>query len=199
MERTVKNAALSGAGAALLVSAIAIGCELYALSPRGSGQWLGAPLAAVLLLMASAFVFMLASIFLAPPWTRRVADAVAMFCFVYFVVGVLGAVAERRMRMDAFAQLARRSEPLVAAIHAFEDDHGRPPASLAELVPRYLPAVPQTRMGAYPHYVYETGNEWLLRVPASTGPMNFDAFVYYPEQRYGRSGTRVGKWAYITD
>lgn len=135
-----------GAGTAVVVSAVVVGSELYALSPRGSVQELLPSYMAMFPIMACMFLFPLACILLAPRRTRRVADAVATFCLAYLVIGMLGVFVAGRTRAWAFDGLARRSEPLVAAIHAFEEDAGRPPAGLHELVPHYLRAVPGTGM-----------------------------------------------------
>jgi len=43
-----------------------------------------------------------------------------------------------------FHRFVARSQPLVDAIHAYESDHGHPPIRLSELVPHYLPQVPET-------------------------------------------------------
>jgi hypothetical protein len=180
-----------GAGTAVAVSVVVIARELHALSPRGSAQELLPSYVAMFPVMACGLLFPLACIFLAPARTRRAADAVATFCLAYLVVGILGVFAADRVRMRAFAELARRSEPLVAAIHAFENDASRPPTALNELVPRYLRIVPGTGMGAYPQYDYDArGSEWTLIVPASTGPFSWDRFEYGPSER---------KWSYVTD
>jgi hypothetical protein len=49
--------------------------------------------------------------------------------------------------------------------------------------------------------LYE-GNEWILEVRASNGVMNWDSFLYFPNQNYPSAGyggvvERMGEWAYI--
>jgi hypothetical protein len=39
-------------------------------------------------------------------------------------------------------QVRARADPVVDAVHAFQRDHGKPPRSLDELVPKYLPNMP---------------------------------------------------------
>jgi len=115
-----------------------------------------------------------------------------------------------RARMAAFNALAERSTPLVQAIHRFDKENGRPPASLDDLVPRYLPAIPSTGMGAYPRYEYVAGNEakqryanpWALYIHTSINFANFDMFLYFPNQDYPSEGyggilERVRDWAYV--
>ncbi|MCC7292610.1 MAG: hypothetical protein IT449_11175 [Phycisphaerales bacterium] len=124
------------------------------------------------------------------------------------------------LRREGFARLAERSRPLIEAIEAFEEAEGRPPASLGELVPGYLPNVPTTGMKAYPRYVYRVApeakkpdpvstpqedplkeNRWSIWVPCSSGMLDFDAFTYWPLKNYpdtfgGASLERIGDWAY---
>jgi len=112
------------------------------------------------------------------------------------------------VRMSAFHRLAERSRPLVAAIRAFEQQQGRPPESLQELVPEFLPFVPSTGMGAYPEYEYVApatsydGNPWVIKVSTPSGGINFDQFLYFPLTNYPKTGyggylERVGAWAYV--
>jgi len=110
--------------------------------------------------------------------------------------------------MSAFHRLAERSKPLVAAIHAFEQKHGRPPEALQALVPEFLPSVPSTGMQAYPEYRYSApatnhhDNPWVITIFTPSVGINFDQFMYfpltnYPETGYGGWLERVGDWAYV--
>ncbi len=123
---------------------------------------------------------------------------------------VLGLRWGNDVRMAAFRQLGVRSQPIILAIREFEQQHKRPPKTLEELVPRYLPTTPKTGMAAYPEYEYVEGerardydeNPWALFVPCSSGGMNWDIFLYLPKQNYpgngyGGSLQRVGDWAYV--
>ena len=118
--------------------------------------------------------------------------------------------ASGKIRKDALLKLEQRSEPLVAAIQAYERAVGSPPASLDKLVPTYLPSVPGTGCGAYPEYRYLVGQgaeryletPWVLTVPTPRGFAGFDEFMYLPAQNYpprGLGGTleRIGAWAYL--
>jgi len=114
-----------------------------------------------------------------------------------------------QIRMAAFADLASRSTPLVAAIKSFEQKYGRPPESLSALAPEFIASVPWTGLRAYPSYGYFvgkenrfSGNPWVLSVFSSSGILNFDTFVYYPLQNYpltecGNRFERIGEWAYL--
>lgn len=116
----------------------------------------------------------------------------------------------RAVRPHFFEQLAERSQALVQAIRLYDADYGRPPASLANLVPEYLPEIPRTGMAAYPDYKYKVcdvsdeceGNAWVLSVPTPIGFLNWDEFVYYPSGNYPSTDVRgwlepVRDWAYV--
>jgi hypothetical protein len=98
----------------------------------------------------------------------------------------------------------------VAAIRAYDIAQGRPPASLADIVPTHLSAVPRTGIMAYPNYRYYVGpeaqrydkNPWVLVIHTPSGGINFDQFMYfplqnYPQQGYGGSLVRIRDWAYV--
>lgn len=114
------------------------------------------------------------------------------------------------IRHDGFVRLAQRSRPLVSAIRQFEAKYGKPPADLQSLVPEFLPEVPGTGIGAYPDYEYTVvsepgdfeGNPWALTVRTSSGLMNWDIFLYLPNQNYQKTGysgllERIEDWAYV--
>ncbi|MEQ1751311.1 MAG: hypothetical protein ABL974_17945 [Prosthecobacter sp.] len=129
---------------------------------------------------------------------------------VALIAGVAGLFLINLVRNEQFRNLAARSEPLIAAIHHYEKMNGAPPKSLEVLVPGLLPKLPGTRMGAYPNYVYLTGedaahyngNPWILQVPCPLGFSNWDEFLYFPLQNYpateyGGVLERMGTWAYL--
>jgi hypothetical protein len=131
----------------------------------------------------------------------------SLACLTSFTVG---SVAGAHIRRAAFVALAERSRPLVDAVTKYEREHGQPPESLDSLVPRYLPQVPSTGMGAYPKFEYVSGdqakrfqtNPWAIYVFTPSGGINFDQFLYlprqnYPEKGYGGSLERIGDWAYV--
>lgn len=112
----------------------------------------------------------------------------------------------------ALAGVAARAKPLVVAIESYAMDHGAPPRSLQELVPRYLQAIPAT--GGFPHefgYYSEHesnrplyGNSWKLEIelPAVI-PFEGDWFTYLPNQNYSEpeassQDQRIGDWRYHT-
>jgi hypothetical protein len=139
----------------------------------------------------------------------RVALAVGLsaLLFVACFPSVLGA--SMALRRLGFERAAERARPLVEAVERYVADHGEPPEDLQALVPRYLPALPdrlpplQIATGAVARDHYG-GNEWALWAHVPTGLMNFDKFLYYPNQAYPsydafHSGglERIDRWAYV--
>ena len=112
----------------------------------------------------------------------------------------------------AFNGLGEKSGPLVEAVTSYVNGAGTPPDSLELLVPKYLPMVPETGMGAYPHYEILKprredefhGNNWVLIVRCDKNPFAYDSFIYHPNGNYPKhymrfSGRveRLGDWAYV--
>ena len=73
-----------------------------------------------------------------------------------------------------------------------------------------LAEVPTTGIGAFPEFLYETGdsagryrgNPWVLIVTPPNHPIGFDTLMYFPRQDYpargyGGSVERVGAWGYV--
>lgn len=111
------------------------------------------------------------------------------------------------LRMYGFELAAERAEPLIDAIEQYTQDNGAPPDSIAALVPTYLselPAkLPPVEMVTDPKKLPEYGNNpWALTALASRNLMNWDRFIYFPDQEYPERGfggglERVGNWAYV--
>lgn len=104
-----------------------------------------------------------------------------------------------------------RGSDLVRAIRAHERETQAPPARLADLVPRYLAAIPATGVPDDWHYqtgpfrgrgdVYGYGdNAWVLNVYTGRRGTGFRKAMYLPDQRYPtRYGIeeRIGEWAIL--
>ena len=116
----------------------------------------------------------------------------------------------QNMRHSAFVKLEQRSKPLVKAIEQFNKDNNHPPKDLNELCPKYISQIPSTGMNAYPTYQYEVntsktdweGNPWVLYINTPNGMINFDRFIYLPNQNYpesiqGERLEKIGSWAYL--
>lgn len=199
-------------GAPLLCALIPLICipaaEWLAVAPHGSDVVLWHMLLFVFPALAAVPTFLVALVGLAFQRFRRFSAALALCSLAYFVAFILSVRIGEGVRMSAFHRLAERSKPLVAAVHAFEQKHGRPPESLQTLVPEFLPSVPSTGMGAYPKYEYSTsatnydGNPWVITIFTPSGGINFDQFMYFPLTNYPKTGyggwlERVGDWAYV--
>lgn len=128
-----------------------------------------------------------------------------------------------QQRLVELAYTQRRAAPVIAAIRAHEREHGRPPADLADLVPRYLRAIPEVGPVGRGTWTYSADpscwgigrlgagrSRWLLqvRVRADFDPRNpfslGDTFVYLPAGDYPREGfggilDRVGDWGYYQE
>lgn len=214
----VKKAASWPRFIALIVVAVVVPlgiiplAEYVAVAPWGSTFLLEVVEPPVILFGFTAFLAVLASpgmcVFARDRWQLL---RLVVLSLVYLAALVGGVLLGREIRRDGFRQLAQRSAPLVAAIKAYEAQHGRPPTSLAEVVPEGAASEPWTGMGAYPHYEYEQGattakefdgNPWVLYVWCPSGLINWDRFLYYPRQNYPHRGhggwlERMGGWAYV--
>jgi len=142
---------------------------------------------------------------------RLLAGSVLLTTFLMIVCLGFGGAIGRKMRMAAWPSFTQRSQLLIDAIEAFERENDSPPASLNDLIPDYLNAVPSTGMNAYPNFEYQTGTEtqklyynnpWVLSVFTPSGLINFDMMLYFPKQNYptldyGGRLERIGHWAYV--
>jgi hypothetical protein len=141
--------------------------------------------------------------------TRQSAIVLILFGAVFVPCTVAGNSAGNRRRIEAFRDFPEHSRPLVKAITSYETDRGRPPATLNDLVPQYIAAVPSTGMSAYPEYRYRTGaeaewyagNPWVLSVSTYRAFGNWDEFLYFPRQnyddyRFSNALEPVGDWVY---
>ncbi len=100
----------------------------------------------------------------------------------FAVIGVIAFVVEPHINRERhLSRLGTSAAPLVEAIRAFQTDTGYPPATLNELVPRYLDHLPATRYRAVQTFSYSRGPgpEWTLEVPSTSLMFDVDAFQYY--------------------
>ena len=196
-ERGTLWAAFVGVGATVLLCAFELlGC---------GGTLASLAMLGLFAAIAVAFVGGVVALFFRK--TRSLATSTLVACTFSVPAVLIASYLSGHARSMAFGRLAVRSEPLVAAIRAYEQRHGEPPPSLQALVPEFLEVLPKTGMPSYPAYSYEvlswTGDApraWRLKVECSGGLLNFDEFVYWPESE--GSGydagqlTRHGEWVY---
>jgi hypothetical protein len=79
---------------------------------------------------------------------------VGFLAFMWFVVGPAFGIESWKNRKPRFEKAARQGMVVVEAIERFHSDNDRPPSSLADLVPNYLPSMPSTGLSEYPDYEY---------------------------------------------
>ncbi len=201
-----------GAAVSLVVNAPVPLAQLYVTSPlAGDNTVLWFVIVLVFPLLAAILIFPCALVAAIFRRFRRTALTVALVALAYAVAGIGMLRVGHVVRMRAFDGLAARSTPLVSAVRTFRRTHERPPGKLNDLVPRYLPSIPGTGMGAYPEYEYVTGGEarkrydgnaWVIIVKTPSGGINWDIFIYYPDQNYPEYGhggrlRKIRDWAYV--
>jgi hypothetical protein len=142
---------------------------------------------------------------------RHMAIVGLIFCIGFSSSTFVGLKIGQQIRMTAFHRLAERSETLIEAITTYQKENGKPPSQLEDLIPRFFNSVPKTGIAAYPNYEYHSdeetrknyhGNTWVLLVFTPSGGINFDMFMYFPNQNYPEKGyggfiERISDWAYV--
>ncbi len=197
--RKVGIAALIAYGPMLLIHALCI-TGFVGWGIQGVELFILVPLAALIVTVALLP-------FLASSRSRQgaVSTLVVSGCLVLlFIPALLGA---NGLRTFGFYLAARRAAPLISAIENYIRDTGTPPETLPQLVPRYLPSLParlpalELVTGQEARERYE-GNDWVLSSDVPTGLINWDQFMYFPNQRYPETGyggwiQRIERWAYV--
>ena len=138
--------------------------------------------------------------------TRRAAWSGLAMSLVLLLMFPLAVRACVSVRAAGFRMAAQRAEPVVRAVEQYVEDNGAPPDSRTDLVPRYLQSlpsrVPPLELVTGKDAARYGGNQWVLRASVPTGIINFDQFVYFPNQQYPRAGfggwlQRIDAWAYV--
>lgn len=196
-------------GIGIAIGFFPVVCELIVMSslPGAISGWL-----CLLQMILFVFSFLFALLGLVPALTlmlfrgtRRTVGLVWIACVISLLFSLPGISLSHFVRLNGFRQMAERTKPLIAAIKRFEAERKAPPAELEDLVPKYIPQIPSTGIGAYPEYRYERlmdePDSWELRVDCGLGVLNWDEFFYRPSEKYGeRPGgwvEPVGVWAYF--
>lgn len=204
MRRMVLAALLAAIAATIIHGASILG---HAAALRGNRDFelfaaMGlVPLVIVLVVLVAALPL------LAFAKTRGVARVVVVACVAYASVAAILIPLGEKLKLSAFARAANAAEPLVQAIHRFEDEHGHPPAELDELVPRYLGRIPGTGIPAFPQFEFDSGphvpgqyrgNRWVLWIDVAAAEN--ETLYYLPNRDYDdRDHERAGKWAYVSE
>ncbi len=184
----------------------------YGLSPNGS-RWMVLKLPFFLLVASFLTALGFLAVSIAGIFYKKFRNnSIQMFLgsIIYFMVTIPMLPLEDHIRMKAFHNFAERPMLLIPAIKQYVFDKGTPPKTLASLIPAYLAEIPSTGIGAYPNYQYITGdkakkwnnNSWVIYINTPIGMLNWDIFLYlpnqnYPEKGYGGVLERIGQWAYV--
>lgn len=193
----------------LIFCAVFAFCSLQAIgetsdfSPTGNSS--RSLLCGVMISLAFIFclpVMLFSLVALASPRKRRMAATLLLACAMFFICTTFWDWVGEGIRDRALLAFTERSKPLVSAIEAYRKDLGKPPASLKELVPAYLAAIPKTGLGACPEYSYQVENanglEWELSI--APDPFHFSsAMIYDPliqVRSYNEGSMRYGDWIY---
>ena len=210
------RAGLRGLGWVALVGAIAIALVV-------AGNELGQLVLALLVLIAvSASLTGLVAFLLLPLRGLRPAAQSTLAFTSVFVAGAVGVLLlSVKLHAVAFTRVAKRLDPVIVAIQAYDEDHGQPPEFLKSLVPTYLERLPSTGSKIYPVFEYfvpeaslqgekagpgDSGGQhgpyklfrWELRIP-STGLWSWNYYAYWPSEDYPESFARMGKWGQYLD
>ncbi len=137
---TAALVALAAAGGPTLLELAGGGSFGFVCALAGAGAAILAPIALIAAVRA-----------------RRRHRALAMALGATIVAGACfaGLRVQNIARRAAFLRLADRSSALVTAISVFERGNGRAPATLDELVPKYIDHIPWTGLLAYRQYRYK--------------------------------------------
>lgn len=134
---------------------------------------------------------------------------ITIFFLLIAIIGPAGVRTGHMIRLRNCEHLAVRMQPLIDALEKYNKDNGRYPAQLSEL--QYFYKVPhRTGMCGYGDYAYHIPKKdslyrkYELYVPCGGLGINFDSFVYWPEEKYpeymyGGVVERIGTWAYVLE
>jgi hypothetical protein len=94
-------------------------------------------------------------------------------------------------------RIIANGRPLTEAIQKFAAEHGAPPQSLSQLVPRYLPKLPETGTFNYPEFEIKVcdrgdgncfGDRWMIYANAKDslvrGFSGCDQYIFAPSGQY---------------
>jgi len=167
--------------------------------------------AALMYGLLSLLILLLIVIFLFfPPrnWVKY-ALLLPMCAGILALMGISPVFVEQRDKIwsATFHRVIRHSQPLVAAITDYQHDHGTPPPNLEALVPKYLAAVPDTGITAFPAYHYKVdGNAWSLSIGCPFGMIDFSYYRYCASPKDLKTELestelkeQAGNWVYIRD
>jgi len=152
-------------------------------------------------LMLLAIGTILTAVFLLFAKTKRPRGIrLLLFGIVLGALTIQGMGLANKAENEAFERFAAETEPLIVAIKAYERQHGVPPERLEQLVPAFLPAIPDAGLSAAPRWRYsqnrqaDGSTEWRLAVVVAM----LGEIIYVPDPGCGSRGAKVtgGTWCY---
>jgi hypothetical protein len=134
---------------------------------------------------------------------RLIAGLCVALALGVLLIVVLGPGYARNARAPTARAAVLNAKPLVEALISFRADQGVPPASLDELVPRYLPSVPETGWPEHPRFSYlRTQHGFRLWIALSSF-LEQDQLLYAPIALPGENlagpTERYDEWIFIDE
>ena len=132
---------------------------------------------------------------------RAAASATAFAAFGLFLGIVFAEIVGQRLRMRAFVLATRRAAPIVEAVERFEQQNGRPPGHLRELVPEFLDELPSRIPPLEIHVGGPPTSRWILRAHVGGIVSWWDQLLYLADRDFDGYGGRVQPlgpgWGYL--
>jgi hypothetical protein len=178
-----------------------------AFSPVPAVSYLGMLLASLELLYAFVFLAALVAFVVCPIrllFRKYRPGALSwLLCAVVFVPAFgVGLGLRAGICSSNVDRVIERGQPLADAITAYHAEHGHPPVTLDELVPKYIDRIPETGIGSLPNFSYWVvnpeewhGNKWVLMFTPPNLPLGFRRYCYLPRRNYTEAGYgSLGDW-----
>lgn len=140
---------------------------------------------------------------------RRASQSVVVL--IGYLIGLMvGVFMGHEVRLAYLDAATLRATPIIVAINRYEQETGRLPAQLSDLVPRFLAFIPGTGMAANPEFRFRVpsasawewqDSRWVLVLPASRNLLNWDQVIYVPnhQKQAGIGLPSSGHWEHISE
>lgn len=91
-------------------------------------------------------------------------------CLLLALVGGIGIPIYQRVRTFSIENSVHSTFfPVTSALYTYQQEHGRPAESLAALIPKYINAIPSSKLTDSPTYrILPDGQSWELTIHSST-------------------------------
>ena len=157
------------------------------------------------LIFSTPLVIFLGGLFWGRKWEDKYVQNLPIyltFVITFFTLWPLGNVVEENVRQNGFTEVITQLQPIIQALQEYETANGHLPDDLNELVPSYLPVVPDKIFDLNLRYQYDVSGEiepphqnpWSLRVTAPVDRFDYVHFLFLPEQDYKPHFIKIGGW-----